>query len=294
MGRALTSHLRAAGFAVTAVGSSEADLRSADEARKLFEYAMPDLVVHLAARVHGLMGNMNSQGEAYLENILMNTNVVEASRRAGVKKFLGMGSTAIYSDLVGLPMRESDLWIGAPHGSEWGYAHAKRAMVAQLEAYREQYGMDYAFAVSTNLYGPGDRFDEAYGHVLPSLVSKFHRAKMDGADVEVWGTGTPTRDFVYSADAARALALILTSFSGVINLATGTSVTIRQAVETLAEVADFGGRVRWDATKPDGQHARAYDVSLLRALGWAPEFSLARGLESTYRWYSDHYESARR
>ena len=294
VGLALKKELRNAGYHVVAVGAADADLRSKAEADKLLEYANPQVVVHLAARVHGLMGNINSQGEAFLDNVLINTNIIEASRYAGVEKFVGMGSTAVYSDIVPLPMNETELWMGPPHGSESGYAHAKRAMVAQLEAYRDQYGLEYAFAVSTNLYGPGDRFDERFGHVLPSLVSKFHRAVATGTDVDVWGTGTPTRDFVYSADAARALRMILEQYTGVVNLATGDSVTIRAAVEALTEVTGFRGIVRWDASKPDGQHARSYDVSRLKSLGWKPQFSLDQGLRATYKWYTENHDSARR
>lgn len=294
IGRALSSELERAGYTVLGAGRAEADLRDATQARALIDQTGPDLVVHLAGRVHGLMGNIHSQGAAFYDNIQINTNVVEASRLAGVRKVVAMGSTAVYSDIVPLPMKESDLWLGPPHGSEHGYAHAKRAMVAQLQAYRDQYGMDYAFVVSTNLYGPGDRFDEAHGHVLPSLVSKFHRAVMQGDPVEVWGTGTPTRDFVYSADAAVALRMILEQYTGTINLATGTSVTIREAVEILRRASGYEGPIQWDAGKPDGQHARAYDVSRLTELGWSPATSLEAGLTATYRWYADNHDAARR
>jgi len=194
-GRALVQELTVSGYEVIGANSARADLTRRDQAEELLDAIRPTYVVHLAGRVHGIMGNIHSQGQAFYDNIQINTNVVEASRRVGVKKIVAMGSTAIYSDIVSLPMREDDLWLGAPHYSEGGYAHAKRAMIAQLEAYREQYGMDYSFAVSTNLYGPGDKFDEAHGHVLPSLVSKVHRAQTLGIPLEVWGTGTVTRDF---------------------------------------------------------------------------------------------------
>ncbi|GHS90060.1 GDP-L-fucose synthase [Actinomycetota bacterium] len=294
VGRALKSELTRAGYDVFAADHTHGDLRVAAEAQSLLEEVRPNSVIHLAGRVHGLMGNIGSQGEAFYDNAMMNINVIEASRRVGVSKFVAMGSTAIYSDEVPLPMRETDLWIGEPHGSERGYGHAKRAMVAQLEAYRHQYGMDYAFVVSTNLYGPGDRFDETHGHVLPSLVSKFHRAAVSGDRLVVWGSGTPTRDFLYSADAAAALRTILEGFSGTINMATGASVTIREAVETLAKVSGFDGEVVWDLSKPDGQHARLYDTSRLRALGWTPKVTLEDGLRETYEWYAQNNASARR
>lgn len=294
VGSALVRELRAADYAVTEVSLEDGDLRDPVVAARVVEAASPEVVFHIAARVHGLGGNLNSQGSAFRDNVLMNTNLIEAARLAGVRKVVGMGSTAVYSDTVPHPMRESSVWDGPPHYSEAGYAHAKRAMIAQLEAYHEEFGLDYAVALSTNLYGPGDRFDEAKGHVLPSLISKFHRAVEDGTDVVVWGTGTPTRDFVFSADAARALRLVGEKFTGVINLATGSSVTIREAVEALVRVTGFEGEVRWDASKPDGQHTRSYDVTAIRDLGWRPSVDLEAGLALTYRWYADHVAQARR
>jgi GDP-L-fucose synthase len=294
VGTALVAELQSFGYPVAGVTSADGDLRDARATEALVAEAAPDIVVHIAARVHGLMGNIRAQGRAFLDNIRMNTNVIEAARMAGVRKVVGMGSTAVYSDDVPLPMREDTVWWGEPHGSEGGYAHAKRAMIAQLQAYQSEYGLDWAVALSTNLYGPNDKFDEREGHVLPSLVSKFHRATRDGTDVDVWGTGTPTRDFVFSGDAARALRLIMEQATGVVNLASGTSVTIRTAVETLQKVSGFSGDVVWDTSKPDGQHARAYDVSRLTALGWEPQVSLEDGLRATYQWYADNCDDARR
>lgn len=293
-GRAISAALGEADYEVVGISSTEVDLTRQEPTEEFFAAMQPEYVVHLAGRVHGLMGNIHSQGRAFYENNKINVNVVEASRKVGVKKFVAMGSTAVYSDVVPLPIHEDDIWLGPPHDSERGYAHAKRAMLAQLEAYLDEYGMDFAFVVSTNLYGPGDKFDEAHGHVLPSLVSKVYRAKSWGEPLEVWGTGTATRDFLYSADAASAVKSILENFSGVINLATGTSVTIREAVETLVRVSDYEGEVVWDASKPDGQHARAYDVSRLMELGWTPKFTLEAGLAETYRWYEENFEKVRR
>lgn len=293
-GRALVREFTDSGYNVIGATSARADLTDRVEAEELLEATRPTYVVHLAGRVHGLMGNIHSQGQAFYENIQINTNVIEASRKVGVKKFVAMGSTAVYSDAVSLPMREDDFWLGPPHDSERGYAHAKRAMAAQLEAYLDQYGMDFAFVVSTNLYGPGDKFDEAHGHVLPSLVSKVHRAKTWGEPLEVWGTGTATRDFLYSSDAASAILTILEHYSGVINLASGVTVTIREAVQTLVRVSGYTGPVSWDSSKPDGQHARAYDVSRLSALGWAPKVTLEQGLAKTHEWYVGNFATARR
>jgi GDP-L-fucose synthase len=294
VGTALSSVLGALGCEFVALSSADCDLRQLDATSSLFESLRPSSVIHLAGRVRGVLGNHRAPGEMYLDNLLINTNVVEASRRAGVEKIVAMGSVSMYPDGVPQPMSEKDLWAGEPHPSERGYAHAKRSMLAQLELYREQYGLDYALAVSTNLYGPNDRFDEEGGHVVPSLISKFHRAITEGGDVIAWGSGSPTRDFLYSEDAARALLAMLAGGSGVYNFATGRPVTIRHLIETMAEVTGFEGEVIWDSSKPEGQGARSYDVSRLYGLGWTPEVDLRDGLRRSFEWYSMNAAAARR
>ena len=294
MGRALVAELRADGQAVVGLGSAAADLRDPGATEAVFGRYRPEVVYHLASRVRGIMGNAGTQGDAYLDNIRINTNVVEAARRWGVRKVVAMGSAAIYGDEVPLPMREEDYWIGRPHASEAGYAHAKRAMLAQLEAYREQWGLEFAYCISTNLFGPHDRFDERSGHVVPSLISKFHRATRTGEAVTVWGSGIPMRDFLFVADAAQAMRLIGATGSGAINLATGETVSIRGLAELLAEISGYGREIVWDASKPDGQMRRAYDVSRLRALGVGPGRPLREGLAETYAWFAAHAADVRR
>ena len=294
MGTALVAELRHGGQDVVALGSVDADLRDQAAAEAIVAHHRPDIVYHLASRVRGIMGNAGSQGEAFLDNIRINVNVIDASRRAGVAKIVAIGSAAIYGDAVPLPMREDDGWIGRPHGSEAGYAHAKLTMLAQLEAYREQWGLEFAYCISTNLFGPHDRFDERHGHVIPSLISKFHRAVAAGECVTVWGSGTPTRDFLYVADAARALQHIGEAGSGPINLASGHAVSIRTVAELIADVAGYRGEILWDRTKPDGQLRRAYDVSRLRALGVGPGSTLRDALSETYAWFVANIEAARR
>ena len=294
MGRALTAELRNAGQDVTGLGRADADLRDADAAEAVIARHRPEIVYHLASRVRGIMGHAGTQGDAFLDNIRVNTNVVDAARRAGARKVVAMGSAAAYGDSVALPMREDDIWFGRPHPSEAGYAHAKRAMLAQLEAYRDQWGLEFAYCISTNLFGPHDRFDERTGHVIPSLISKFHRAVAAGERVTVWGSGTPTRDFLYVADAARALQRIGEAGSGVINLASGHSVSIRMVAELIADTAGYQGEILWDRAKPDGQLRRAYDVSRLRALGIGPARPLGEGLAETYAWFAANLAAARR
>lgn len=294
MGRALIEELRGHGTPVIGLTSQDVDLTDFGATCQAFERHQPSIVYHLAARVSGIMGNLRAQGQAYLDNVRMNTNAVEAARLAGARKLVAMGSAAIYSDMVRLPMQEEEVWIGPPHASEAGYAHAKRAMLAQLETYRDQWGMDFAYCISTNLFGPNDKFDEKHGHVIPSLISKFHRAVQDGSPVTVWGTGTPRRDFLYVKDAATAMRMIGEAFSGPINLATGAAVSIGEAVEIIRDISGYSRDLVWDRSKPDGQKLRAYDVNKLVALGFRPRYSLRTALEETYRWFDAHAAEVRR
>jgi GDP-L-fucose synthase len=197
----------------------------------------------------------------------------------GTKKIVAMGSAAIYSDLVTLPMSEDQIWNGPPHYSEAAYAHSKRSMLAQLEAYKDQYGLSFAYGISTNLFGPHDKFDEKFGHVIPSLISKFYKGQAHGESVH---------------DAAFALRLLAEEYEGPINLATGSSVTIRETVDMLQKISGYTGAVEWDSTKPDGQKLREYDISRLRALGFKPRQSFEQALSLTYNWYKENYSRARR
>lgn len=293
IGQALKKELEASYANVMTLSSGSGDLCSEEQTLRIFHEIKPDVVYHLAARVYGIMGNMQNKGKAYLDNTRINTNVIDAAYQCGARKVVAMGSSAIYSDNVTLPMTEDQIWNGAPHASEAAYAHSKRGMLAQLEAYKAQYGLDFAFCVSTNLYGPHDKFDEQWGHVLPSLISKFHRASRDGGNVSVWGTGKARRDFLFGADAAYAMRLIGENFNGPINLATGQSQTIRETVELIAKISGFSGDIIWDSTKPDGQNLRQYDVTKLAALGFVPRHTLEEGLAKTYQWFADHADTAR-
>lgn len=295
VGHALVRELGARGCErVVALTRGDCDLCDEAAVNRLMASERPDLVFHLAARVSGIMGNIKNAASAFVDNIRINTNVVEAAQKAGASKIVAMGTTATYSDMVPLPMHEDDIWLGPPHESEAAYGHAKRAMLAHLEAYNKQYGLSFAYCISTNLYGPNDKFDEHHGHVMPSLISKFHRAVCEGGDVNVWGDGSPQRDFLFSGDAARALCVIAERGEGAINLATGQFVRIRDLVDTLVEVTGFKGRVIWDPTKPNGQMLRHYAIDRLAGLGFSPDVSLRAGVEQTYAWFVDNVAQARR
>jgi GDP-L-fucose synthase len=244
----------------------------------------PTLVYHLAGAVFGVGGNLAFPGDVFRRNTLINTHVIDACRIIGAKKVVAMGTVAMYSDTVPIPLREDDVLEGRVHSSECYYAIAKRGMLFQLEAYKEQFGLRYALALSTNLYGPGDRFDEQHGHVVPSLIRKFAECAERGGRVSVWGDGSPTRDFLHTSDAARGLEILMQKGEGVFNLASGNSVSIRELVEILSDIFP-DALYDWDVTKPMGQMVRSYDVSKLKHLGFSAQITLQQGLRETVDWY---------
>ncbi|MBN8944224.1 MAG: NAD-dependent epimerase/dehydratase family protein [Rhizobiales bacterium] len=299
LGTALVSELSGgAGVApdrLFALHRADCDLLDTVATKQLLRDINPSLVFHLAGQVSGIQGNISFAGEAYYKNALINLNVIEAARGSGARKVVAAGTAAIYPDGLAMPMKERDIRNGAPHGSEAAYASAKLGMLAQLEAYQKQYGMQFAYLICTNLFGPNDRFDEEYGHVVPSLISRFHRAVTSGAkSISIWGDGTPTRDFLYAGDAARAFVAAAERFEGAANAATGSSVPIRKLVETIADVSGFQGEIVWDSSKPNGQLVRSYSVERLFSIGWRPATTLREGVDMTYQWYSGNQGNIRR
>ena len=294
VGRALVKELKEQGFTnVISIGSKDCDLRNLEKVKQLFNDTRPKYVFHLAARVHGLGGNTMYKSDILVDNVLINTNVVEQSRLSGVDKIVAMGSGCVYPELSGKDeLFEDQIWLGPPHSSENSYAHSKRMMLAQLDAAREQYGLSSAFVISGNLYGEGDNFNTNEGHVTPSLIAKFFDAKRKNRAVKVWGTGKAIRDFCYSGDAARALIAILGNVDGAINMGSGQKHCIRDIVDILYSLT--GVPIEWDSSKPDGQLVRYYNLDLLDKTGFVPKVSLREGIERTYNWYTDNFNSARR
>lgn len=292
LGQALMQRLKREKENVEVLTSRDGDLRDSGFVKSIFDRLRPRLIYHVAAKVHGLGGNTSFPGEMFTDNVRINVNVIDSARLTACEKIVAIGSVAIYSSDVEKPVREDAVWQGAPHGSELAYGHAKRAMLAQLEAYAKQYGVCFAYPILTNIYGPHDRFDVAHGHVVPSLVAKFYMAAASGSPVSVWGTGRAQRDFIFADDAADALVTIAESCEGPINVATGQVVAIRSIVEMLSEISGVTD-VRWDSSKPDGQLERFYDVSKLTDLGFTPKVSLREGLERTYNWYAQNYPDVR-
>lgn len=291
----LREYLCSHGFTkILAPASAECDLSERQAVLAYFERHKPDYVFHMAGFVRGIMGNMRSQGEAYLKNTLINTHVIDACHQAGVKKVVAMGTAAMYPEPErGVSLREEDVWKGPPHPSEYGYAQSKRGMLAQLQVYENSYGMPYAFAFCTNLYGPHDRFNTETGHVIPSLVKKFHDARQAKTSVTVWGDGSAHRDFLYIKDTSRALHTIMDNITGPVNLASGSTRKIRDVVNILADYAGIKDQVLWDTSKPNGYLFRAYDVSRLQAAGFACQYTLEQALPETYDWYAGHIGAAR-
>ncbi|MGO9648847.1 MAG: NAD-dependent epimerase/dehydratase family protein [Terriglobales bacterium] len=291
----LREYLQSQGFRrILAPPSAECDLTNRQPVLDYFERNQPDYVFHMAGFVRGIMYNMRNHGEAYLKNTLINTHVIEACHTAGVKKVVAMGSVAMYPELEpGTPLAEGDVWKGPPHPSQYGYAQAKRGMLTHLQMYESSYGMPYAFAFCTSLYGPHDRFNTETGHVIPSLVKKFHDARQTKTTVSVWGDGSAHRDFLYIQDCARALHIIMDHVTGPVNLASGTTRKIRDVVNILAAHTRMEEQIVWDTTKPSGYVFRAYDVSRLRDAGFACQYTLEQALRETYDWYASHSGAVR-
>lgn len=294
VGSSLVSLLRKQGFSnLTLVSSKFVDLRDAESTVGIFQEVKPVLVYHLAASVFGLGGNSKYRSDILVDNVRINTNVVDASVRAGVQKVVAMGSGCVYPDLQdGKPTNESQMWDGPPHYSEGPYAHSKRLMAAHLDAAREQHGLESAFVISGNLYGPRDNFNIEDGHVIPSLIAKFHNSLRTGEPVRPWGTGVAERDFTYSEDMAVALTVIAENLTGPVNTGSGHRHRIRDIVETLQALT--GVSVEWDVSKPDGQLSRTYNLEKLFNSGFRPQFDLEQGLAKTYQWYVENYPEVRR
>jgi GDP-L-fucose synthase len=287
VGSAVVDRLKAQGFqTVIPVGRQDCDLMDRKATEAFIAEARPTHVFHAAARVYGIMGNMKNRALSFFENVSINTNVIHASHLGGVRKITVMGTGAVYPyPSPRLPLVEDDIFLGRPHGAEEAYAHAKRAALAMLEAYKYDHGLDWAYVVSCNLFGPRDKFDVEFGHVVPSLIAKFHLAKETSGNVTVWGDGSAQRDFLYVNDCAAAVQKIMEAGQGAVNIGSGTVYRIRDIVEALARVTGMEGRIDWDASKPNGQDYRAYDLTRLTALGFKAEYPLEQGLAETWDWY---------
>jgi len=273
--------------------SSEVDLRDRNAAFDAIGSARPATLVMAAARVGGILANSTYPVDFLNDNLRIQTNVFEASHAAGVERLLFLGSSCIYPKLAPQPIREDSLLTGPLESTNEAYAIAKISGVLAINAYRQQFGRRWISAMPTNLYGPGDNFDLTSSHVLPAMIRKFHDAKVSGDAVTLWGSGSPRREFLHTADVAAATDHLLRTYDdvGPINVGCGSDVTIRELAALVAEVVGFEGDVQWDATKPDGTPRKLLDVSRLSALGWQAQIGLRQGISETYAWYLESAKS---
>jgi GDP-L-fucose synthase len=289
-GSAVVEHLRQNQFTcVIPITRDDCDLRNWGDTNALFLRIKPYHVFHAAATVYGLGGNLAFQGRSLLENTQINTNVIDAAHKClSVRKITVMGTNAAYPWPTELPFKEENLYNGRPDASEFGYGHAKRHMLAMLEAYDQSYGLEFCYIVSGNLYGPRDRFNPKTGHVLPSLIKKFSDAKATGGRVDIWGDGSATRDFLYSKDLARVVQLLMSGDikSGPINIGSGNTISIGGIAKMLSIISGVPwDRVHFDTSKPKGRPDCFADLSRLRALGFTPNYGIADGLRETWEWF---------
>jgi GDP-L-fucose synthase len=288
VGSALMRRLAREDCQLLTAGRDEVDLRRQEAVERWFATNRPDTVFVSAATVGGILANDTRPAEFLYDNLMIAANVIEASHRTGVKKLLFLGSSCIYPRLAPQPIVEEVLLTGPLEPTNQWYAVAKIAGLKLCAAYRRQYGCDFISAQPTNLYGPGDTYDLQSSHVVPALIAKIHRAKIDeGREVEIWGTGGPRREFLHVGDCADALVFLMERYSGEtqINIGWGEDVSIRDLAEIIAAVVGFEGGFRYDASKPDGAPRKLLDVSKLAAMGWRPRIPLRQGVEDAYRSY---------
>jgi GDP-L-fucose synthase len=274
------------------ISSVDANLKDFDTTLDLFCRLNPTEVIHTAARVGGLGGNMNHKGEFFYENIMINTNVLEACRRVGVKKVVSFMSTCVFPDNVEYPLTENKMHLGEPHSSNYPYAYAKRMAEVQSRAYNEQYGTNYVCVIPTNIYGPHDNFSIDDGHVLPSLLHKCYLAKQNNTDLEVWGTGKPLREFIYSEDVAKLAVWALDNYEErePIIFSTSQEISIKDLVGIVVDKFNFKGKVVFNTDKSDGQFRKPSDNSKLKS--YLPDFNftpLEEGIEKTIEWVMNNY-----
>jgi GDP-L-fucose synthase len=274
----------------------ELDLTEQLAVRGFFDSVRPEAVIMAAARVGGIHANSSQPAQFIRDNLLIQDNVIDSAYRAGVGKFVFLGSSCIYPKLAPQPIKEDYLLTGPLEPTNEWYAIAKIAGVKMCQAYRREFGFNAISLMPTNLYGPGDNFDALNSHVLPGLIRRIHAAKLKGdASVTIWGTGTPRREFLHVDDLAEAVVYLLERYDGepILNIGWGEDVTIRELAELIVSAIGYRGNLLFDTTKPDGTPRKLLDVARLSELGWRPRISLKEGIERTYAWFTEHLEDAR-
>jgi GDP-L-fucose synthase len=290
LGKAVAQRLKAAGATEIFIPRSRSyDLRTSEGIAAALGDGRPDLIIHLAAVVGGIGANRDNPGRFFYENAIMGIELMEQARRAGADKYVQIGTVCSYPKFTPVPFHEDDLWNGFPEETNAPYGVAKKMLIVQGQAYRQQYGFNAIHLIPVNLYGPRDNFDPASSHVIPALIKKCVDARDGGADhIEVWGTGAASREFLYVDDAAEGIVLGAELYDGAdpVNLGVGREITIRDLVELIVRLTRYEGEIRWDTTKPDGQPRRALDTSRARTLfRFEAKTSFEDGLRRTIDWY---------
>lgn len=298
VGSAIVRALQVAGYSnIITRTRAETDLENQGAVFKMFLEEKPEYVFMAAAKVGGILANNTYPVEFIRSNLMVQNNIIDASHFSGVRKLLFLGSSCIYPKMAPQPIKEEYLLTGALEPTNEWYAIAKIAGIKMCQAYHRQHGMNAISLMPTNLYGPGDNFELNSSHVIPALIRKFHEAKIAGAgEVVVWGTGTPRREFLHVDDLASACLHLMRTYDDpeIVNVGTGTDVTIRELAELVKDVVGYAGDIVQDPTKPDGTPRKLLDVGRLEAAGWKARTSLREGIESTYRWFLENLDRYRR
>jgi GDP-L-fucose synthase len=295
VGSAICRALEAKGYSnLVGKTSAELDLRNQAAVADFFELEKPEVVIDTAARVGGILANSNYPYQFLMENIQIQNNLIHFSLKADVQKFVFLGSSCIYPKMAPQPLKEEYLLTGPLEPTNEWYALAKITGVKACEAIRKQFGKEYISLMPTNLYGPFDNFDLETSHVMPAMIRKFHEARENGnTSVELWGSGTPMREFLFVDDLADAVVYALENKfqDNLYNIGTGVDLTIKELAETIQKAVGHTGDIIWDSSKPDGTPRKLMDVSKMESVGWKAKISLEEGIERTYNWFLDHQET---
>ncbi|MBP0011235.1 GDP-L-fucose synthase [Roseofilum sp. Belize Diploria] len=297
LGRQVIEQLEGAGANqnhITVVRSREHDLRQMGECEQVVQNQ--DIIIHLAAHVGGIGLNREKPAELFYDNLMMGTQLIHAAYQAGIEKFVCVGTICAYPKFTPVPFKEEDLWNGYPEETNAPYGIAKKALLVQLQSYRQQYGLNGIFLLPVNLYGPEDNFDPSSSHVIPALIRKVYEAQQRGdTTLPAWGDGSPSREFLYSTDAARGIVMATQKYndSEPVNLGTGYEITIRDLVELICELMEFKGEIIWQTDKPNGQPRRCLDTQRAKDwFGFRANMEFREGLKRTIDWYRTYGEAA--
>lgn len=267
------------------------DLRKASAIKRVLKDSSPTMVLHLAAAVGGIGANQKHPGSFFYDNIMMGVQLIEKSRKFGVEKFVALGTICAYPKFTPVPFKEDDLWIGYPEETNAPYGLAKKMLLVQSQAYRQEYGFNSIYLLPVNLYGPGDNFSEQSSHVIPAIIKKCFDAKLSKApSISLWGTGKATREFLYVEDAADAIVRASEQYNGPepVNIGASREISIKELADLIVRLTGYQGKIVWDTTKPDGQPRRKLDTTrALQYFGFKAQMDLEKGLKKTIRWYLD-------